>query len=181
MESRMLKTVVITAAVILVPIAGVLVYAATKPDTFRIARSASVKAAPEKIAAAIQDFRTWPRWSPYETKDPGMERRLSGPASGKGAVYEWNGNKDIGQGRMEIAEVTQRQVTIKLDFVKPFEAHNIAEFTLVPQGETTDVTWAMHGPLNYFFKLVHVFMNMDTMVGKDFETGLANLKAITEG
>jgi hypothetical protein len=177
----MFKTVVITAAVILVPIAGVLVYAATKPDTFRVARTASVKAPPEKIYAVIEDFRTWTQWSPYETKDPAMKRTLSGAPTGKGAIYEWDGNKDIGQGRMEIADAQPAsKVTIKLDFIRPFEANNIAEFTLVPKGETTDVTWAMYGPVPYFFKLVHLVFNMDSMVGKDFEAGLANLKTITE-
>jgi hypothetical protein len=179
-EAIMLKTVAITAAVILLPIAGVLVYAATKPDSFRVARTASVKAPPEKISAMIQDFRTWTQWSPFEAKDPAMQRTLSGAPAGKGAIYEWNGNKDIGQGRMEIADVSQRQVRIKLEFIRPFEAHNIAEFTLQPRGEATDVTWAMTGPAPYFFKIVHVFLNMDSMVGKEFETGLANLKTIAE-
>jgi len=110
-----------------------------------------------------------------------MKRTHSGAANGKGAVYEWEGNKEIGKGRMEIAESSPpSKVIIKLDFVKPFEAHNIVEFTLEPKGDSTNVTWAMHGPSPYISKLMSVFINMDSMIGKDFETGLANLKTVAE-
>lgn len=101
--------------------------------------------------------------------------------SGKGAVSEWDGNKDIGKGRMEIVESTPpSKVTMKLDMVEPFEAHNIIEFTLEPKGDATNVTWAMRGQSPYMAKIVHMFFNMDNMVGKDFETGLATLKAMAE-
>lgn len=110
-----------------------------------------------------------------------MKRIHSGAANGKGAVYEWEGNKEIGKGRMEITESSPpSRVIIKLDFVKPFKAHNILEFTLEPKGGSTDVTWAMHGPSPYISKLMGIFINMDSMVGKDFETGLANLKTVAE-
>jgi carbon monoxide dehydrogenase subunit G len=167
--------------IVVLLIAAVLAFAATKPDSFRVQRAASIKAPPEKIFPFINDLRNFGAWSPYEKKDPAMKRSFSGPASGKGAVYEWDGDKNVGQGRMEIADTAPpSKVTIKLDFVRPFEAHNLVEFTLAPKGDSTDVTWAMQGPAPYVAKLMHVFFDMDSMVGKDFETGLANLKSITE-
>jgi carbon monoxide dehydrogenase subunit G len=171
----------IIAIVVVVLLAALLIYAATKPDTFRVQRSTSIKAPPEKIFALINDFHLWGAWSPWEKKDPAMKRTYSAAASGKGAVYAWEGNKDVGQGRMEIAESSPpSKITIKLDFVKPFEAHNIGEFTLEPQGDATNIRWAMQGHTPYFAKIIHVFFDMDRMVGKDFETGLANMKAIAE-
>ena len=169
------------AIVLVVLIAGILIFAATKPDTFRVQREASIKAPPEKIFALINDFNRWGTWSPWEKKDPAMKRTFGAATSGKGAVYAWEGNGDVGQGRMEIAEsVPPSKVAIKLDFVKPFETHNIVEFTLAPQGDSTNVTWVMQGPMLYISKLITVFVSMDSMVGKDFEAGLANLKAVTE-
>ena len=174
----MVKIVVVGVVVL---IAAVLGLAATKPDTFRIQRAASIKAPPEEIFALINDFRSWGSWSPWEKKDLGMKRALSAAASGKGAVYEWEGNKNVGQGRMEITEsVPPSKLTIALDFVKPFQAHNIVEFRLEPNGDSTHVTWAMQGHTPYFAKIIHVFVNMDRMVGKDFEAGLASLKTIAE-
>ncbi len=171
----------IIGIVIVVLIAGVLILAATKPDTFRVQRATSIKAPPEKIFALINDFNRWGAWSPWEKKDPAMKRTFGATTSGKGAVYAWEGNKDVGQGRMEIAEsVPPSKVALNLDFVKPFKAHNLVEFTLEPKGDTTNVTWAMQGDTPYFAKIIHVFLNMDKMVGKDFETGLANLKASAE-
>jgi uncharacterized protein YndB with AHSA1/START domain len=174
----MIKKIGIAVVVLL---AALLIYAATQPDTFRIQRATSIKAPPEKIFAVLNDFLRWEAWSPWEKKDPAMKRTFSAVTSGKGAVYAWEGNRDVGQGRMEIAEsVAPSKVAIKLDFVKPFETHNIVEFTLEPKGDSTHVIWTMHGPMPYISKLITVFVNMDSMVGKDFETGLANLKAITE-
>jgi uncharacterized protein YndB with AHSA1/START domain len=175
----MLKIIVIVVVVVL--IAGVLIFAATKPDTFRVQRAASIKAPPQKVFALINDFNRWGAWSPWEKKDPAMKRTFGAATSGKGAVYAWEGNKNVGQGSMEIAEsVPPSKVTLKLDFVKPFEAHNIVQFTLEPKGDVTNVTWAMQGDTPYFAKIIHVFINMDSMVGKDFEAGLANLKAAAE-
>lgn len=167
--------------IVILLIAAVLAFAATKPDSFRVQRAASIKAPPEKIFPFINDLRNFGAWSPYEKKDPAMKRSFSGPASGKGAVYEWDGDKNVGQGRMEIADTAPpSKVTIKLDFVRPFETHNMVEFTLAPKGDSTDVTWAMQGPAPYVAKLMHVFFDMDSMVGKDFEAGLANLKSLAE-
>jgi uncharacterized protein YndB with AHSA1/START domain len=179
----MVKTIAIVIAVlVVVPLAAVLIFAATKPDTFRVQRATSIKAPPEKIFPLIADFHGWGAWSPYEKLDPAMKRAFSGAGNGKGAVYEWDSDGKAGRGRMEITDApAPSKVTIKLDFFKPFEAHNIAEFTLEPRGDTTDITWAMHGPSLYIAKVMGVFFNMDRMIGKDFETGLANLKARAEG
>lgn len=178
----MIKSILlIVVALLVLAIGAVLVYAATKPDTFRVQRSTSIKAPPEKIFALINDFRHWAAWSPYEHKDPTMKRTYSGAESGKGAIYEWDGDKNVGAGRIEIADTSPpNKITIKLDMIKPFEAHNIVEFTLEPNGDTTTVTWAMNGRVPYLAKIVHVFFNVDRMVGNDFEAGLFKLKAAAE-
>jgi uncharacterized protein YndB with AHSA1/START domain len=177
----MLKVIAIVGGILSVLIVAVLIIAATKPDTFRVTRAASIKAPPEKIFPLINDFQQWSAWSPYEHKDPAMKRTFSGAQSGKGAVYAWEGDSQIGQGRMEIADTTPpSKIVLNLDFVKPMEAHNIVVFTMVPKGDVTDVTWDMNGPTPYIGKIVHVFLNMDKMVGTDFEAGLANLKAVAE-
>jgi uncharacterized protein YndB with AHSA1/START domain len=174
----MLKIILI---VVVVLIAALLAYAATRPNNFRVQRRASIKASPEKIFPLIADFHNWTSWSPWEKKDPALKRTFSGAPSGKGAVYAWEGNRDVGSGRMEITEAASpSKVTIQLDFIKPFEGHNIAEFTLEPVGDATNVTWSMHGPSPYIAKVMSIFVNMDRMIGKDFETGLANLKAVAE-
>ncbi len=177
----MFEVIAVIAVLLALAIAAVLILAARKPDTFQVRRAASIHAPPEKIFPLISDFHQWRAWSPYEDRDPDLQRSFSGAASGKGAIYEWNGNRQVGSGRMEILDAPQPvKVVIKLDFLKPFEAHNTAEFTLLPQGDTTNVTWLMHGPAPFMAKLMHVFINMDNMVGKDFATGLANLKRIAE-
>lgn len=169
------------ALVIVILVVGVLAYAATRPDTLHVQRSASIKAPPEAIFPLINDLHRWTAWSPYEKIDPAMKRAYSGAANGKGAVYEWEGNSEVGQGRMEITDTSHpSRITIKLDFIKPLEGHNVAEFTLMPQGDTTQVTWTMDGPSPYIGKVIGVFMNMDSMIGDSFETGLANLKTIAE-
>ncbi len=177
----MFEVLAIIAIVLAVAIAVVLVLAMTKPDSFSFQRSIAIKAPPESIFPVINDFHQWGSWSPYENKDPGMKRSYSGAPSGKGAVYGWEGDKNVGSGRMEIIESSpSSKIVIKLDFLKPFEAHNTAEFTMLPQGGATNVTWRMHGPALFMSKLMQVFINLDTMIGKDFEAGLANLKKLTE-
>jgi hypothetical protein len=177
----MFETLVIIAAVLAIAIAIVLVLAARKPDTFSVQRATAIKAPPEKIFPLINDFHQWVSWSPYENKDPAMKRTYSGAESGKGAAYAWDGNKNVGSGRMEILDTSvPTKIIIKLDFFTPFEGHNTAEFTMLPQGDATKVTWLMHGPATFMSKIMHVFMNIDRMVGKDFEAGLANLKSLTE-
>lgn len=177
----MLKFLGILAVVLVVAVAAVLLYAATKPDSFSVQRALNIKAPPDKIFALINDLHGWGAWSPYEKKDPAMKRTFSGAASGKGAVYEWDGNKNVGKGRMEIIDASPHsKVVIKLDFISPFEGHNTAEFTMDPKGDDTNVTWAMYGPAPFISKVMQVFINLDTMIGKDFEDGLANLKKLAE-
>ena len=162
-------------------VAAVLAYAATRPGSLHVQRVTVIKAPPETIFPLINDFHRWSSWSPYENVDPAMKRSYTGAANGTGAVYEWEGNMQIGQGRMEITDASQpSSVTIKMDFIKPLEGHDIARFTLVPEGRATTVTWTMDGPSRYVGKLIGVFVNMDTMIGDQFDTGLANLKAIAE-
>ena len=174
----MWKTIGIAVVVLVV---GVLAFAATRPDDFTVQRSIAIKAEPAKIYPLLVDFRQWPAWSPWEKLDPEMKRTLGGPASGPGATYAWQGSSKVGAGRMEIKEVTApAQVRIQLNFIKPFEGHNVTDFALVPRGDTTEVTWLMRGPAPFVSKLMGVFVDMDKMIGKDFETGLANLKAAAE-
>lgn len=169
------------ALCIAVAVAALLGLAATKPDTFSIRRATVIKAPPEKIFALINDFHSWPTWSPWEKLDPAMQRTYSGTASGKGTVYAWEGTGKVGAGRMEIIDTAvPSRITIQLDFIKPFEGHNIAEFTLETKGATTDVTWVMRGPNTFISKVMGIFFNMDSLIGKDFEMGLANMKAAAE-
>ena len=177
-----MKTLAIIVVVLIVAVAAVLALATRKPATFRIARSTRIKAPPERIFALIDDFRAWSAWSPWEKMDPALKRSYGGAPSGTGAVYEWEGNRKVGRGRMEITDAeAPSRVAIKLDFLKPFEAHNTTAFTLEPQGEITEVTWAMTGPNLFIGKVMGLFMDMDRMIGRDFEQGLAHLKAIAEG
>ena len=179
----MLEIIAIIAVVLAVAIAIVLILAATRPDTFSIQCAATIKAPPEKIFAVISDFHQWGSWSPWENRDPAMQRSFSGANSGKGAVYAWDGNKNVGSGRMEILGASSpSKITIKLDFFKPFEGHNTAEFTFVPEREAaaTNVIWVMQGPSSFMSKVMQVFMDLDKMIGRDFEAGLANLKTLTE-
>jgi hypothetical protein len=181
----MFEIIVIIVIVLAIAIAAVLILAATKPGSFSFQRSISVKARPEKIFPWINDFHQWKSWSPYENKDPAMKRSYSGAASGKGAVYGWEGNKNVGSGRMEILDASMpSKIVIKLDFFTPFEGHNTAEFTMLPQGDATsvatNVTWLMYGPASFMSKVMQVFMNLDDMIGKDFEAGLVNLKNLAE-
>lgn len=174
----MLKKIALAALAIIVIILGM---AAMKPDTFSVKRVVSIKAPPEKIAPLLTDFHQWASWSPWEHLDPAMKRTFSGAPSGKGAIYEWEGNKDVGKGRMEILDAgTPAKTVIKLDFLQPFESHNTTEFTLVPQGDVTQVSWDMTGPMPFISKIMSVFASMDSMIGKDFEKGLANMKAAAE-
>ncbi len=177
----MLKIIGIVAACLAVAIVAVLIYAATKPDSFHVQRSASIKAPPDKIFPLIDEFKNWSAWSPYEHKDPAMKRTFGAITHGKGAVYEWDGNGQVGSGRITIVDTTSpSKVDIKLDMMRPITTHNDVAFTLVPEGDGTKVTWAMTGGVPYVAKIMHVFFNMDRMVGGDFEAGLANLKRIAE-
>ncbi len=170
-----------TAIIVLLALAVVLGYVATRPGSFRIERSIQISAMPEKVFVLINDFHLWPQWSPWEKLDPSMQRQHNGAASGPGAVYAWEGNPKVGSGRMEILSVTApTKLVIQLDFFKPFKAHNTAEYSLLARDNGTFVTWAMYGPSPFMSKLMGLFFNMDKLVGKDFEAGLANMKAVAE-
>jgi len=174
----MLKTLLIAVVVVIL---GILAFAATRSDSFSVQRSTTIRAPADKVFALINDFHRWGEWSPWEKLDPALQRTFSGPAAGPGTVYEWTGNSKVGAGRMEVLKADPAaKVEIKLDFIKPFEGHNIAEFTLTPKGDSTDVLWVMHGPAPFISKLMGVFVSMDTMIGKDFEAGLNNMKAVAE-
>jgi uncharacterized protein YndB with AHSA1/START domain len=161
-------------------IAALIVRAARQPDTFRIQRTATINASPDRIFPLLNDFRNWKSWSPWEKLDPTMKRTHSGPSSGRGAIYEWAGNRKAGRGRMEITEsVPHIKMTIKLDFYKPFEAHNTTQFTLTPSGDATNISWSMFGSSPFMMRLM-VF-DLDRMVGRDYEKGLASLKTVVEG
>jgi len=169
-----------TVAIIAVVIAGFLVFVARKPDVFSIQRTASIKAPPEAIFPLIRDFQSFISWSPFE-KDPNVKRSFKGPATGKGAIYEWDGNRAIGAGSVEIVDVAPpSKVAMKLSMLRPFKSENRVEFTLEPKGNFTNVTWAMRGPQPFIAKLMGTFMNCEKMCATQFDEGLAKLKVLAE-
>ncbi len=173
----MLQTIVI---LLIVLIAAVLIYAASRPGTIHVERSTSIKAPPEKIFPLINDFRAWDAWTPYN-KDPAMKKTYSENAWGKGAAYAWEGNHEVGQGSIEITESSPSSwVEFHLRMVKPFAGESHVTFTLEPHGDSTTVTWSLDGTQAYIAKVMGLFINMDQMVGKDFEVGLARLKSVAE-
>lgn len=176
--STVLKKILLGVVVFVVAVLG---YAATQPDSFTVSRRTTISAPADKIYANIADFRVWESWSPWARMDTAMLVTISDPPSGQGATYEWKGNSSVGSGRMEITSATPgSSVTIKLDFMEPFESHNTTVFALTPNGTGTDVVWTMSGPNNYLSKVMTTFMSMDKMVGGDFERGLQQLKTISE-
>ena len=175
-------TVLLYILVILLLLALVVViFAATKPNDFLVRRSISIHALPERVFALIADFRRWPKWSPWENLDPNMKKTLSGAEMGTGAIYEWDGDKKAGAGRMEIVDTNPPSaIEIKLSFFRPFRAENKTRFTLVPAGDGTNVMWEMSGTNNLVLKIMGIVMNMDKLIGRDFEKGLAAMKAEAE-
>jgi uncharacterized protein YndB with AHSA1/START domain len=172
-----------TALIVVVVGAAALlaIIAATRPDQYEILRVATINAPPERVFPLLVDFRQWPRWSPFEALDPAMRRTYSGPPSGVGAIYDWEGNRQAGRGRMEIVEATPpKSVAVKVDFAKPFVAHNLNKFTLGADHNTTKVTWGMHGTRPFVLKVMMIFVSPDKLLGSHFERGLANLKAASE-
>ena len=167
--------------IVIFAIAAIFIFAAMQPNSFRVQRSATIKASPEKVFALINDLHRWEAWSPWEKIDPAVKRKYSGAENGKGALYTWEGNKDIGQGRMEIIDSTpSSKLLLKIEFIKPFAAINTVEFNLVQNGENTTVTQAMYGPSPFISKLIGLFFSMDKMVGDKYDEGLASLKTIAE-
>jgi uncharacterized protein YndB with AHSA1/START domain len=177
-------TILLLAVLVIVVVAVdiVLFKAWRKPDIFRVERRAVINAPAEAIFAEVNTIRAWETWSPWQKRDPNIKQVYSGPASGVGAAQAWEGNREVGTGRMTIIEsVPNQKVALQLDFEKPFKANNIAELTLTPQRNGgTEVIWTMHGPATLFSKVLDTLMNMDKMCGRDFEAGLANLKALME-
>jgi uncharacterized protein YndB with AHSA1/START domain len=173
----MLKKIALVLVVVLAVFAGVV---ATRPAEFRIVRERTVSAPPEVVHAYVNDFRKWPEWSPWEKLDPAMKRDLSGASAGTGAAYHWVGNDKVGEGRMTITDSRPGQsVTIRLEFIKPWTATNTTQFDFAPSASGTKVTWAMSGHNNFMAKAICLFMDMDKMVGPDFEKGLAGLDTVT--
>ena len=176
---RLLGTVL---ALAVVAIAGVVAYAATLPEDFRIERSAVINAPADQIHPLVNDFKAWPAWSPWEEKDPDMKRTYSEPSSGEGAKYSWSGDSEVGAGEMVIAESeAPSKVKFDMHFKEPMEARSTAEFTLTPQGDGTKVTWAMYGKNELLSRVFCMLMDMDKMLGKEFDKGLAAMKAKAEG
>lgn len=168
------------AIVVAVLIAIVLIYAATKPDTFHVERTIDVKAPPEKLFALVNDFHQWEAWSPYN-KDPAMKKTYSGSASGKGAMYAWEGNKDVGRGEITITDTTPpKEIVMALHMIAPFEGRNHVVLSFDAKGDSTKVTWALEDQHTYLLKIISTFLNLDRMIGGDFEVGLAKLKAAAE-
>lgn len=178
----MILNIVIGVVTVLVSlIVIVLIVAAFRPNSIRIHRALTIQSPPAPLYALINDFHQWTEWSPWEKLDPNLQRTYAGPPQGVGSIYEWTGNDKVGSGRMEILESTApSNIQIKLDFLKPFEAHNHTDFTLESKGDSTTVNWTMTGQSPFMMKVMGLFMNLDKIVGAQFEEGLNNLKAKTE-
>jgi hypothetical protein len=176
---RKIITIVLLMLVAIVAVfAGVV---AMQPDDFRVVRSTTIAAPAADVFAQVNDFHKWEAWSPWAKLDPAAKNTFEGPTEGTGAIFKWSGNNEVGEGKMTLTESHPYDlITIKLEFVKPFAATNTTEFTFQPVGEQTTITWAMTGQKNFVSKAVCMFMNMDKMVGGDFEKGLASMKSIVE-
>ena len=161
-------------------VAALVGYAASRPANFRIQRRVRFAAPPRDIVPHLDDFHAWRAWSPWEKLDPAMQRSYGGPARGVGATYAWNGNKKAGAGSMKITRSDDQGVAMTLDFTRPMRATNVTEFALAPVDGGTEVVWTMNGSNNLMGKLFGVFVNMDQLVGRDFEAGLASLKTVSE-
>lgn len=171
----------IVLGLIVIAVIALVGLAATRPDKFEVKRTAIIKARPEALSAMVEDFHQWGLWSPWEKLDPDMARTYGGPAKGAGSTYAWSGKGKAGSGSMEITKVEPgREVMFDLHFLKPIKADNVGRFIFEPQGDATLVTWTMEGQSPFMAKLMGVFFDMDTLVGKDFEAGLANMKAEAE-
>lgn len=174
----MLRIILIALGLVVVVL---VVVVALQPADFRVARSATMSAPAPVVFSQVNDLHKWEAWNPWQKKDPAMKLIFAGPPAGPGASYSWAGNNEVGEGRLTITESRQSDmVRIKLEFMKPFAATNTAEFTFKPEGDRTAVTWSMEGRNNFFAKALHLVMNMDKMVGGEFEKGLADMKSVVE-
>jgi uncharacterized protein YndB with AHSA1/START domain len=168
-------------AVLGIAIAAIIGLASHQPDTFEVERSTTIAAPRSEVFARMSDLRAMQEWSPWDRVDPDMERTYSGAETGVGSVYQWKGNRKVGEGRMEITSITpESEIDVDLQFLKPFKAHNTVQYRLEQRGDQTAVSWIMKGESNPMSKVMTVFVSMDKMVGKDFEKGLAQLKELVE-
>lgn len=174
----MLKIILISLVVIVIVF---VLMVALQPSQYRVARSATISAPPAAVFAQVNDFHKWEAWNPWGKIDPAMKQTYEGVPSGVGAIYAWAGNNEVGQGRMTITESRPSDlIRIKMEFFKPFAGISAAEFTFKPEGSQTAVTWGMTGEKSFMAKAIHLFMNMDKMIGGQFEKGLADIKSIVE-
>lgn len=174
----MLKKILLGLAVVLVALCGVI---ATRPSSFTVQRTATLKAPPDVAFALVNDFHHWGEWSPWDKLDPNQKRTFEGTIAGAGSIYGWSGNDQVGEGRMTIEESKANElVRIKLEFLKPWAATNSTTFAFTPAAEGVSVTWKMEGHNDFMGKAMSLFMDMDGMVGKDFENGLANMGKAAE-
>jgi hypothetical protein len=178
--SMFIHAVVLIGVLIFLLVVVLLIIGATKPNTFRVERSATIKAPAGKVFGLINDFHEWTKWSPWETIDADLQREYTGAPAGKGAAYAWEGKK-AGTGAMLITlSEPSNLILIKLDFVKPMVATNTTEFALSSEGGATTVRWSMFGPMPFMHRVMSTFMSMDKMVGGSFEQGLAKMKAVAD-
>jgi len=174
----MLVKIVAALGVIVI---GFVAFVATRPSEYRVARTVTMAAPASAVFPQVNDFHRWGAWNPWAKIDPAMKQTYEGAPAGPGAVYTWAGNKEVGEGRMTVTESRVNElVRINLEFLKPFAATSTAEFTFRPEGDRTAVTWSMVGQANFIAKIIHLFVDMDTMIGGNFERGLADLKSIVE-
>ena len=171
---------------ILIALAGIVfvfvAIVATRPSEYRVARTATISAPAPAVFAQVNDFHKWQAWNPWAKIDPAMKQAYEGAPAGTGAIYTWAGNKEVGAGRMTLTESRPADlIRIKLEFQKPFRSTSTAEFTFKPEGNRTIVTWSMAGHVSFIAKAVHLFLDMDTMIGGNFEKGLADMKSVVEG
>ena len=177
----LIKVLVGVAAAVVLVVGALAVIVAVRPSAFRIERSATIAAPAPTVFAQVNDFHNWEAWSPWAKLDPAARNSFEGAPAGNGAAFSWAGNSKVGEGRMTIVESRPSElVRIKLEFLKPFEATNTAEFTFKPQGERTAVTWSMYGHNNFIGKAVGLFVNMDRALGGEFEKGLVSMKSVAE-
>jgi uncharacterized protein YndB with AHSA1/START domain len=168
--------------IVLALIAIVLVVVvALQPSQYRVERTATIAAPAPVVFAQVNDFHNWEAWSPWAKIDPAMKQAYEGAAAGTGAIYRWAGNTEVGEGRMTISESRPSDlIRVSLEFLKPFASTATAEFTFKPQGDQTVVTWSMTGGRNFMAKAVHLVLNIDRLIGEQFEKGLAQMKAVAE-
>jgi hypothetical protein len=176
----MMKKLGLAALVVVVALAGVAGYAASQPSTLRVTRSRNLAAAPDVVFSHVSNFHKWSDWSPWDKLDPNMTQEFSGPEAGTGAQYDWSGNSEVGQGRMTITDCQPNEsLTIKLEFLKPWEGISTTQFDFTPSVGGTTVTWTMTGERHFLCKLMGLFFNLETMIGDEFEKGLATLDTVT--